>query len=112
MDRKIEMTRTLEEVVASLPERERLAIKKRKKELLDEIEGLPMLRSIAERSQKEIAEKLGVKQPSVHKMEKQADLYLSTLRRFVEAAGGVLELRVTLPGKKPFKLTKIGELAG
>jgi hypothetical protein len=43
-------------------------------------------------------------------MEKQADLYLSTLRRFVEAAGGKLELHVDLPGKGSFRLTGIGDL--
>ncbi len=46
------------------------------------------LREIAGRSQEQIAQTLGVKQPSVLKMERQADLYLSTLRRFVEAAVG------------------------
>lgn len=34
----------------------------------------------------------------------------STLRRFVEAAGGTLELRVTLPGKGVMHLTGLGEL--
>ena len=44
-------------------------------------------------------------------MERQTDLYLSTLRRFVEAAGGKLELRVELPGKGVIHLTSMGELA-
>jgi Helix-turn-helix domain len=59
-----------------------------------------------------IATLLGVKQPSVHKIEQQTDLYLSTLRRFVEAAGGTLELQVTLPGKGTLHLTGVGELVG
>ena len=45
-------------------------------------------------------------------MERQTDLYLSTLRRFVEAAGGTLELRVTLPGQGAMSLTGVGELGG
>jgi predicted XRE-type DNA-binding protein len=68
------------------------------------------LRLLAERSQEQIAETLGVKQPSVHKIERQTDLYLSTLRRFVEAAGGKLELRVELPGKGVLHLTGVGDL--
>jgi len=32
------------------------------------------------------------------------------LRRFVEAAGGTLELRVTLPGKGVMSLTGLGDL--
>jgi len=46
----------------------------------------------------------------VHKIERQTDLYLSTLRRFVEAAGGTLELRVSLPGKGTIRLTGLGDL--
>jgi Helix-turn-helix domain len=56
------------------------------------------------------AQSLGVKQPSVLKIERQTDLYLSTLRRFVEAAGGTLELRVELPGTGVMRLTGMGEL--
>lgn len=46
----------------------------------------------------------------MHMIERQADLYLSTLRRFVEAAGGTLELRVELPGKGLVRLKGIGEI--
>ena len=77
-------------------------------ELIAQVEGLKAFRVLAERSQAQIAESLGIKQPSVHKIEKQTDLYLSTLRRFVEAAGGSLELRVELPGKGVLHLTGVG----
>ena len=65
---------------------------------------------LAARSQEQIAQSLGIKQPSVVKIERQADLYLSTLRRFVDAAGGKLELRVELPGTGAFTLTGVGEI--
>ena len=68
------------------------------------------LRLLATRSQEQIAQSLGIKQPSVLKIERQTDLYLSTLRRFVEAAGGTLELRVELPGSGVLRLTGMGEL--
>ena len=79
-------------------------------ELHGEVEGLKALRLLTERSQEQIAQSLGVKQPSLLKIERQTDLYLSTLRRFVEAAGGKLELRVELPGKGVLHLTGLGEL--
>ena len=104
------MARTLNEVMDGLPTERRQAIEERTEELLLEVEGLRALRMLAERSQAEIASALGIRQPSVHKIERQADLYLSTLRRFVEAAGGTLELRVKLPGKKTIHLTGIGDL--
>lgn len=102
------MSSTLEQVMAELPAEERAAIEARTAELRAEIEGLKAFRQLAERSQEQIAQTLGIKQPSVHKMEKQTDLYLSTLRRFIEAAGGTLELRVELPGKGVLHLTGVG----
>ena len=62
------------------------------------------------RSQEQIAQSLGIKQPAIVKIERQTDLYPSTLRRFVEAAGGTLELRVELPGSGVLRLTGMGEL--
>lgn len=102
--------RTLDELMASLPADERAAIEARTEELMAEIDGLRALRQLAERSQQQIARKLGIKQPSVHKIEQQTDLYLSTLRRFVEAAGGTLELRVNLPGQPTIRLTGLADL--
>jgi DNA-binding XRE family transcriptional regulator len=105
------MARTCDEVMASLPKERQARIKARAAELLREVEGLKTLRLLAERSQEQIAQSLGVKQPSVLKIERQTDLYLSTLRRFVEAAGGTLELRVELPGTGVMRLTGMGELS-
>lgn len=101
----------LSEVLAEMSEEERLAIFARVAEMEREVEGLKALRLLQERSQQQIAQSLGIKQPAVHKMEKQADLYLSTLRRFVEAAGGTLELVIDLPGKGPMRLTGIGDIS-
>lgn len=104
------MGRTREEIMATLPPARRARVEARAAELAAEVEGLKALREIAGRSQEQIARSLGVKQPSVLKMERQADLYLSTLRRFVEAAGGTLELRVELPGKGVLRLTGMGDI--
>ncbi len=101
---------THEEMMARLPKKRRERIQARAAELHNEVEGLKALRKLAERSQEQIAQSLGIKQPSVVKIERQTDLYLSTLRRFVEAAGGKLELRVELPGTGAFTLTGVGEI--
>ncbi len=90
------------------PAERRAQVEARSADLIAEVEGLKAFRQLAERSQEQIAQSLGIKQPSVHKIEKQTDLYLSTLRRFVEAAGGSLELRVELPGKGVLHLTGVG----
>ena len=104
------MARTHEEIMAALPKARRAKIEARAAELHQEVEGLKALRLLADRSQEQIAQALGVKQPSVLKIERQTDLYLSTLRRFVEAAGGTLELRVELPGKGVLHLTGMADL--
>ena len=104
------MGRTHSEIMAALPPERRRKIEARTAELVAEVEGLQALRKLAERSQAEMAKELKIKQPSVHKIEKQTDLYLSTLRRYIEAAGGTLELRVELPGKGTMHLTGVGDL--
>ena len=104
------MGRSLEDVLAALPAERRARVEERSAELHTEIEGLKALRKLAQRSQEQVAQSLGVKQPGIAKIERQTDLYLSTLRRFVEAAGGTLELRVSLPGKGVMSLTGLGEL--
>jgi DNA-binding transcriptional ArsR family regulator len=106
------MGRTHSEIMAAMPEERRRRIEARTAELVGEVEGLKALRQLAERSQVEMATRLKIKQPSVHKIERQTDLYLSTLRRYVEAAGGTLELRVELPGKGVMHLTGVGDLHG
>lgn len=104
------MGRTREEMMAALPEGRRHKVEGRTAELVAEVEGLKALRQLAKRSQAEMAQTLKIKQPSVHKIERQTDLYLSTLRRYVEAAGGTLELRIELPGKGVMHLTGVGDL--
>ena len=48
-------------------------------------------------SQKMLAEVLNVQQPSIAKMEKRTDMYLSTLRSHIEAMGGQLEVVARFP---------------
>lgn len=104
------MGRTTAEIMAALPEARRARIQARVAAEIEEIETLGAVRKLAGKTQEQIASALGKKQPSVQKMEKQADFYVSTLRRFVEAAGGSVEIRVKLPGKAPVLLKEFSEL--
>ena len=58
---------------------------------------LAELRQARERSQEELARELKVGQPAVAKLEKRADMYVSNLRRYVEALGGSLEITARFP---------------
>ena len=53
---------------------------------------LAEIRRALKLSQEEIAQILHVGQGSVAKIERRTDMYLSTLRRFIEAMGGELEI--------------------
>lgn len=104
------MGRTLDEVLDALPKSRRARIDRRFRELQDEVESLQQLRRAAGRAQIDIAAALRIKQPSVSKIEKQTDLYLSTLRSYVEALGGKLDLVVRLPAHRPLRIRQLGQV--
>lgn len=58
---------------------------------------LAELRQARHLSQEQLAAELEVRQPAVAKIEKKTDMYISTLRRFIEAMGGQLEIRAHFP---------------
>ena len=58
---------------------------------------LSEIRKLAGKSQREVADALGIKQPSLSKLEKQSDMQISTLRRIVSVLGGELEVFATFP---------------
>jgi Helix-turn-helix domain len=104
------MARTLDEMMKRLSKSRRAQIDRRFRELRDEVESLQQLRRAAGRAQVDIAAALRIKQPSVSKIEKQTDLYLSTLRSYVEALGGKLDLVVRLPAHRPLRIRQLGQV--
>jgi transcriptional regulator with XRE-family HTH domain len=94
----------------ALPKQRREKVDARYQEIKDEIESLRELRKAAGKAQAQIAATLKIKQPSVSKIEKQTDMYLSTLRSYVEAVGGELDLVVRLPQHRAMRLYRLGEV--
>lgn len=96
------MARTLQEIIAS----EKPEVVSQAKELASEMMlniHLAELRKSAEKSQVQIAETLGVKQPTVAGMEKLGqDIKLSSLKKYVEATGGKLKLDIEFPDGRHF----------
>jgi transcriptional regulator with XRE-family HTH domain len=76
--------------------RTRAKAARRARQLLGEL-LLNELRQAAGKSQQQVADALGIKQPSVSKLEKQSDMQVSTLRKIVKALGGELELLARFP---------------
>jgi predicted transcriptional regulator len=67
------------------------------KELMAEM-LLAEIRKEAGFTQEDLAATLGVKQPSLSKLESQDDMQISTLQRLIQALGGQLELIAHMPG--------------
>ena len=80
------------------PERQE-RIRKRTEEMMAEL-PLQELRQARALSQQELAEVLGLNQATISKLERRTDMYLSSLRRFVEAMGGELEISARFPEGK------------
>ena len=83
-------------VIEKLPAQRQEKIRRRSQELLAE-PPLRELRQARELSQEELAEVLGLNQATISKLERRTDMYLSSLRTFVEAMGGKLEITATFP---------------
>jgi transcriptional regulator with XRE-family HTH domain len=89
------MARTLNQVLATLPVKRRAKIERR----VSELATLKDLRQAVERTQEELAVSLGVGQDTISRIERRSDMLLSTLRRYVEAMGGTLELVAEFPDR-------------
>jgi DNA-binding XRE family transcriptional regulator len=103
------MGRNLNQVLADLPAGRRARIDARYREMKTEIESLGELRRVAGKAQADVASALKIKQPSVSKIEKQTDMYLSTLRSYVQAIGGELDLVVRLPRRPALRLQHLSD---
>ncbi len=58
---------------------------------------LQELRQALDMTQQELADVLQMNQAAISKLEHQSDMYVSTLRRFVEALGGELRIVAHFP---------------
>lgn len=77
---------------------------------LEEKMDLADVRRALKLSQDEIAQALDIGQSSVAKLEKRADMYVGTLRRFIEAMGGELEIVARFDGRV-IKIRNFADLA-
>lgn len=86
-----------DDVLATLPSerRENILAKSRRLVLASELKDLREKRQM---TQKQVADVMGVARPTVNQLEKRGgNIRFSTLKRYVEAVGGSLEVSVRLP---------------
>jgi DNA-binding XRE family transcriptional regulator len=103
------MTVTLDEILRSLPVERRHRIERRAAELIAEELNLREVRRLRKLTQAKLSKKLKIGQEGVSRIEKRTDLYISTLRSYVEGVGGKLKLVVELPDRSPVVLSGLGE---
>ena len=77
------------------PERRERVAARVKEELA--LMPLQQIRNARRMTQTRLAELLEMDQGNISKLEQRTDMYLSTLRSYVEAMGGALEIRAVFP---------------
>ena len=102
---------THDEYMKKLSPERRKKIEARAQELMAEELTLRDLRKARRYSQVTLSEILDIRQGDLSKFERRADAYLSTIRRYVEAMGGRLDLVATFPNSRPVKIVHIGDLS-
>lgn len=93
-----------------LSEERKLRIQEKAEKLEQEYLTLQELRKARELTQVHMAETLNVRQESISKLENRSDMMLSTLRGYIEAMGGELDLVVSFPNQDPIKLNGLIDL--
>jgi transcriptional regulator with XRE-family HTH domain len=90
------MARNFNELRAEMDPERRARLAKRVKEA---IKAMPLdeLREARELTQNQLAQSLRVSQGAVSKVERRTDMYISTLRSYIYAMGGDLQIRAVFP---------------
>lgn len=104
------MTISLNKKISTLSTERQYKIKKRAATLIKQEASLRELREMMALTQHEMAEKLHLGQEGISRIEKRSDMLLSTLRKYIAAMGGDIELVVNLPNKPPVILSNFSDL--
>jgi DNA-binding XRE family transcriptional regulator len=105
------MTVALNDFMKDFTPRERAKIKARTAELIEEELTLRDLRQAQHLTQERMAVLMGVEQENVSRLERRADLLLSTLSSYVAAMGGKLRLVAEFPNRHPVTIA-LGDITG
>lgn len=99
------MARDLDNVMYALPTERRAAVEHRAAELAT----LKDLRQAMQKTQVDLAATLHVGQDSISRLEKRSDMLLSTLRGYIEAMGGKLEIVARFPNRPPVTIEHLAD---
>jgi hypothetical protein len=103
------MAKNVNEIIRRLSPTRRKRVEKRAARLIAEEMTRQELRRALDRTQVEVARKLGITQDGVSRLEQRTDILLSTLRSYIAALGGRLSLIAEFPDHEPVVLSGIAD---
>lgn len=104
------MPRNVNDIINKLSPAQRKKVEARAAQLIAEEMTLQQLRYARKLTQQKIAKSLHIGQEGVSKLEKRSNLLISTLRSYVEAMGGQLQLMAKFPNRPPIELAGFVEM--
>lgn len=104
------MSTTLKKKLAKLSSTRQSKIRKRADELIATEMTLRDLRKALELTQVEVCSKLHMKQEAVSRLERRSDILLSTLKSYIKAMGGELQLTAKFPNRPAIKLKGFSDI--
>lgn len=90
------MAKNFKDLQAKMSQESRPRSEAKAQQIIREM-ALDELRAARALTQEHLSKILGVKQSAISKLERRADMYVSTLRDFITAMGGTLEIRAVFP---------------
>ena len=105
------MPRNVDDVIQELSPAQRKRVETRATELVAEEMTLRQLRNAHQKTQVELAATLGIGQEAVSRLEQRTDLLLSTLKEYIKAVGGRLDLIASVPGRAPVIVSGFSAMA-
>ena len=102
------MARNYKELQARMDPASRADNKRLVREELQRM-ALEELRCAKQLTQQDMAEMLDVPQSSISRIEQRADMYLSTLRNYIHAMGGVLQIQAVFPDGGAVVINRFGD---
>jgi hypothetical protein len=90
------MAHKFQELQKKISVERRARVEERVREAIQQM-ALDELRTAREFTQAELSQVLKVDQGSISKLERRTDMCIGTLRRYIEAMGGSLQIRAVFP---------------
>jgi DNA-binding XRE family transcriptional regulator len=104
-------TRFYNTVIGKLPPARQQKVEARVQDLIAEELTLQDIRKARKLTQEQMATVLNIGQDSISRLEKRSDMMLSTMRSYIEAMGGSLELVARFPKRAPVIITSMKDLS-